>query len=134
MFRSEQGFLDTWQLGSIVMKNYYTVYDMSPYDEGKNFIQIGVGKANQNAFIGNTKYNTRSPYYLPAKKEDDSSHVIAPWPDQYHITPDPQPIPPKPDPTPVPTPSDNTTTNGTTNSSASGDDSKTNGGQVSPSN
>ena len=33
------------------MQKYYVVYDMTPYDEGnnENFIQIGLGKQNDNA-------------------------------------------------------------------------------------
>lgn len=38
MFRSESGFVNTWQLGTVVMKKYYIVYDMSSYDKGKDYL------------------------------------------------------------------------------------------------
>jgi hypothetical protein len=58
MFRSEAAFLNTWQLGTAVMKRYYLVYDMSPYDHGENYIQVGVGEVNPEANIGQRKYDT----------------------------------------------------------------------------
>lgn len=38
MFRSEQGFMETWQIGTVMMKNYYVVYDASQYDRGHNYL------------------------------------------------------------------------------------------------
>jgi len=40
---------NVWVLGSIVMKDYYTVYDLSPGDES---LSIGIGKKNP-TFIPN---------------------------------------------------------------------------------
>ena len=33
VFRSQIGLNDLWLVGSIFMKKYYIVYDMTPYDE-----------------------------------------------------------------------------------------------------
>lgn len=35
---------DVWHVGSSLMKNYYVVYDMTPFDElGEDYILIGIG-------------------------------------------------------------------------------------------
>jgi hypothetical protein len=61
------------------MRRYYIVYDATTYDNGKNFVQIGVAEINRNAFIENIKYNHKSLYYKPEPKDNDASHIIAPW-------------------------------------------------------
>lgn len=33
VFMSKLGKEDVWQIGSALMKEYYVVYDMTPYDE-----------------------------------------------------------------------------------------------------
>jgi hypothetical protein len=35
---------DTWFVGSPIMNDYYTVFDMSPLVKGADFIQIGIAK------------------------------------------------------------------------------------------
>lgn len=38
------GNADTWFVGSALMKEYYVVYDQTPYDErSENYNQIGIG-------------------------------------------------------------------------------------------
>jgi hypothetical protein len=40
-------------LGDVFLSEYYTVFDMTPMDEfGKDYIQIGIAKANPSDTIG----------------------------------------------------------------------------------
>lgn len=82
------------------MRHYYTVYDVTPYDNGENYIQVGFAPINKDNIVGEEKYQPTAADYDPAEKTDDSSHVIPPWDDQY-TTNDPSPEP-TPEPTPVP--------------------------------
>lgn len=53
VFRSQIGFIDTWQVGSVFAQNYYLVYDMTPYDEkNQNYIQLGIAPINPVQIIG----------------------------------------------------------------------------------
>lgn len=88
-------------MGTILMKHYYTVYDMTPYDSGKDYIQVGFGPRNMNNIVGEEAYQPTDSNYAPADKADDSSHIIPPWDDQYETNdPSPEPVVPV-DPTPV---------------------------------
>ena len=67
------------------------------------------------------RYNVNYVEYKSLGKENDASHIMSGFVDEYDMTPTPiipippTPIPPTPvDPTPVP--SGNTTTNGTSSS------------------
>jgi hypothetical protein len=41
------GEIDVWHIGSAIMKDYYVVYDQTPYDERQEkFNQIGIGLQN----------------------------------------------------------------------------------------
>lgn len=47
IFRAQLNYLDTWQVGNIFTKNYYMIYDMTPYDENnQNYIQVGIAPIN----------------------------------------------------------------------------------------
>jgi len=39
-------------IGNIFMKKYYVVYDMSPLEKGKDYIQVGVGLQNDEFLAG----------------------------------------------------------------------------------
>ena len=44
VFQSKLGYTDLWLAGAALMKEYYVVYDMTPYDErGEKYIQMGLG-------------------------------------------------------------------------------------------
>ena len=43
IFKSLENAQDTWFFGNQIMENYYTVFDMTPEDEGRlGYIQIGI--------------------------------------------------------------------------------------------
>ena len=64
IFRSSAEFVDVWQVGSIFTKQYYLVYDMTPYDERReDFIQIGFGLQNETAEVMQARYNYSSMVY-----------------------------------------------------------------------
>ena len=60
-------------IGNIFMKKYYLVFDMSPLEKGRDYIQIGIGLQNYGAHIGEQHYDSNSPNYLPEDKALDSS-------------------------------------------------------------
>ena len=39
-------------IGNIFMKDYYVVYDMSPLEKGKDYIQVGIGLQNTKQLAG----------------------------------------------------------------------------------
>jgi hypothetical protein len=39
-------------IGNIFMEDYYIVYDMSPLEKGKDYIQVGIGLQNTNNWAG----------------------------------------------------------------------------------
>lgn len=40
---------DKWLLGTLFLNEYYTAYDMTPYDEdGEDYLQVGIGRINPN--------------------------------------------------------------------------------------
>jgi hypothetical protein len=50
VFQSGLGMTDEWQVGSAMMKEYYVVYDQTPYDErSENYNFIGIGIQNNDA-------------------------------------------------------------------------------------
>jgi len=62
------------------MKKYYTVYDMTTYDEqGLDYIQVGLAPVNPLNEIGQMRYNDASTLYSPLLKADDASHIIPPF-------------------------------------------------------
>ena len=53
IFGQQSSKVDSWFLGDVFMSEYYTVFDMTPYDEhGLDYIQIGIAKANPSDTIG----------------------------------------------------------------------------------
>lgn len=61
MFRAYT-FGTTWKFGTVFMKNYYVVYDMSPFEKfSKNYIQIGIAPLNPYADIKKIRYDTTYP-------------------------------------------------------------------------
>lgn len=48
----QKSLVDQWFLGNIVMSEYYTVFDMTPIDEGKDYVRVGIAKANPADEVG----------------------------------------------------------------------------------
>jgi len=93
-------------MGTFFYRKYYMVWDQTPKDEdGKDFIQIGLGQRSAAADDISNQYAPTANQVYPAQPEKkDSSHSIAGYPNVY---PDPNPSPnpvPTPTPTPLPTP------------------------------
>jgi hypothetical protein len=56
------------------MQSYYVVYDMSPLeDESKkeDYIQVGIGLRNWDAYATKQHYDFLSDYYLPEDRDLD---------------------------------------------------------------
>uniref|UniRef100_A0A7S3IVK7 Peptidase A1 domain-containing protein n=1 Tax=Strombidium inclinatum TaxID=197538 RepID=A0A7S3IVK7_9SPIT len=85
VFKNGNGAIDsTWYIGEIWLKNYYTVFDQSPFDElGQSYLQIGVGPKNPVNLIGDIHYNTDSNYYWPEAESLDDSVTIPPHKNPY---------------------------------------------------
>ena len=61
--------MKTYKLGTLVIKDYYVVFDMTPYDErNENYIQIGIGKKNTDDVIGLQHYEPSSVDYSPEEE------------------------------------------------------------------
>ena len=43
IFQNLHGDQDIWYLGNIFMKKYYTVFDMSPFEQNLNYLHLGIG-------------------------------------------------------------------------------------------
>jgi len=52
-------------IGNILMKMYYLVFDMSPLETGKDYVQIALGPKNQINKIRDVQYNPKSSVYSP---------------------------------------------------------------------
>ena len=63
-------------IGNIFMKKYYVVYDMSPLEHDKNWIQIGIGEQNFDFLAGSQHYDPSSQIFSPEDKSLDSSKVM----------------------------------------------------------
>jgi hypothetical protein len=63
-------------IGNIFMKKYYVVYDMSPLEHDKNWIQIGIGEQNFDFLAGSQHYDPSSQIFSPEDKLFDSSDVM----------------------------------------------------------
>lgn len=48
----QKSLVDQWYLGNIVLSEYYTVFDMTPLDEGDDFVRVGIAKANPSDEVG----------------------------------------------------------------------------------
>jgi ABC-type multidrug transport system permease subunit len=48
----KQSSQETWFLGDIFLSQYYTVFDMTPFEQGKDYIRVGVAKINPDDRIG----------------------------------------------------------------------------------
>lgn len=55
------------------MEDYYIVYDMSPLEKGKNYIQVGIGLQNIHNWAGEQQYDKTSEHWAPLDQEFDSS-------------------------------------------------------------
>ena len=71
------------------MKNYYVVYDQTPYDERKeNYNQIGIGLQNDNAEMLERHYDysaSNAGNFHPTKAAEDSSHALPGYPSVYIV-------------------------------------------------
>ena len=48
----QKSLVDQWYLGNIVLSEYYTVFDMTPVDNGEDYIRVGIAKANPSDEVG----------------------------------------------------------------------------------
>lgn len=48
----------SWFVGNILLQSYYLVLDASPLDEGKNYIQVGIGPKNPKNLIAQQRYGS----------------------------------------------------------------------------
>ena len=86
VFKSLIADQKTWIVGTMLMKEYYTIFDMSPYDEfNQDYIQIGFARKNPMNVVGDTRYDKDALFFSPLNKSMDSSHVIPPWNDSYPV-------------------------------------------------
>lgn len=58
------------------MKKYYIVYDMTPYEQNKNYLQIGLALSNPYGITLNQHYNTNNTNYDITLQEKDTSHPV----------------------------------------------------------
>lgn len=65
------------------MKKYYVVYDMSPLEKGKDYIQVAIGEQNDEFLAGDQHYDAKSPHFWPEDAALDSSGVLAGHSDVY---------------------------------------------------
>ena len=125
VFQSRLGEDDVWHVGSSLMKNYYVVYDMTPFDElGEDYIMIGIGLQNQQAEVLERHYNYTSPAYHPERRSRDSSRAKPGVIDSYTMraptrAPQPAPEPPRPRDALLSAPSKQDSTPNTTNNATS---------------
>jgi len=62
---------DTWFMGNSIMNFLYMVYDMTPLEQGSDFIQVGIAPINPSNIIGEEHYNNNSTHFDP--ENDDQS-------------------------------------------------------------
>ena len=60
-------------VGNLFMQSYYMVFDMSPLETNHNYIQVGIGLRNWDAYAAKQHYDYISDYYLPEPKVLDIS-------------------------------------------------------------
>jgi hypothetical protein len=66
VFRSINGYADTWYGGNIFLNYFYITYDMTPYTENSmDYIQVGIAPANPDNMIGACQYNNSIDCYAP---------------------------------------------------------------------
>lgn len=122
-----------------MMKEYYVVYDQTPYDErGENYNFVGIGLQNNDAEMLKRHYdyslaNQEAGGFHPAKESEDSSHTIPPYPSVYDMPSKLPQILPVPIPEVDPahdknktTPTNNTTPTNPPKPATNGSDSKSN--------
>ena len=60
------------------MKEYYVVYDATPYDErNEKYLQIGIGIQNNEAEMLKKHYDFNYADFHPTTEAMDSSHTMA---------------------------------------------------------
>lgn len=55
------------------MNKYYIVYDHTPYDQGKDYIQIGLGEKSLVNLVGEAQYDKEAEVYNPETSDKDVS-------------------------------------------------------------
>ena len=83
IFRAELGQADTWKVGTLMMQNYYVVFDMTPIFYDDQHIRVGIAPINPSILIGEVKYDPASSVYQPSKEIYDLSKIIPPYTNQY---------------------------------------------------
>ena len=118
------------------MKEYYVVYDMTPYDESHlDFIQIGLGLQNNDAEMLDRHYNSSSPLFHPSAESEDSSIAMPGYPNVYDASTPSAPVGPavtNQTTDPTDTTNTTTTTNTTDQNTTKTDDSSNSSAVVTP--
>ena len=65
----------TWQLGNIMMKRYYIVFDATTVEK-LNYLQVGIAVQASENLIGEQHYDPNSDIYYPERREEDQSVPI----------------------------------------------------------
>ena len=82
IFKNLHGGQDVWYLGNLFMKNYYSVFDVTPYERNKtDYLHIGLGLKTAAEFVPDYSYNP-AKVPRPDQSRDDPS-----------VNPIPEPIP-----------------------------------------
>lgn len=75
---------DVWTVGSKLLKNYYVVFDQTPFNErSENHNFVGFAKKNPNNVIGKQHYDPSSEYYDPEDESLDQSIDLDGFNDPY---------------------------------------------------
>lgn len=67
---------DRWYMGNILVKKYYMAFDMSPYEKGLGYLQVGLGNITaadfKPKFIYEESDDIGTPDEKPIHKPDDT--------------------------------------------------------------
>ena len=75
---------DFWTVGSKILKNYYLVFDQTPFNErSENHNYVGIAKKNPLNVIGQQHYDPSSEYYDPEDESLDQSIDVDGFSDPY---------------------------------------------------
>jgi hypothetical protein len=90
LFYQNTDYQENWIVGSTLMKEYYTVFDMTPQTEfSLNHFIVGFAPINKKHDLGQIRYEINFLNYTKAEKESDMSQIMSPFIDQYSLTPKP---------------------------------------------